>query len=303
MEGATLDNLKERFRTWMNDDKIVRLDLIFGLRGWGLVLYGALPANLALLGVLEIKLANLDRLTSFLVPVVFLPLLTTFLLIRHRQREWYLTTKLLTTRSLIVTAIIFLLSTLISGVSGIIQGKYVVSWGFFGTRSHLITIAESFIIALGSLVLTSTLFLTLLTRESNLPGLPSVDYVKLLAQVRSDLKQLQQSGVWTGAAGLNGDIAERAETIDKNLATLLSYSHQGLANRSLARVRDSIKSFRRSIERISNGANEQSRNISWARSFGAAMAAPGSNGTEAMQPAAAQLDASNIRLLKELPLG
>src|SRR5262252_5985692 len=145
-------------------DALVKADLVFGLRGWGLVLYGVLPANLALLGMLEIKLSNLANLLPFIVPVVFLPLATTFLLIRSRHKDWYLTTRLLNIRSLIVTGIIVLLATLISGVSGIIHGRYALSWAMLGSRQHLTTIAESFLLAVGSLVLTSTLFLTILTR-------------------------------------------------------------------------------------------------------------------------------------------
>lgn len=45
------------------------LDLIFGIRAWGLILYGTLPANLALLGTLEVKLGKVDDLKYFLIPV------------------------------------------------------------------------------------------------------------------------------------------------------------------------------------------------------------------------------------------
>lgn len=39
---------------------VIFLDEFAGLRAWGLVLYGALPATLALLGTVEIKLDKID---------------------------------------------------------------------------------------------------------------------------------------------------------------------------------------------------------------------------------------------------
>ncbi len=310
MNATRLDRFRKSFGTWISDDTIVFLDLLLGVRGWGLILYGVLPANLALLGVLEVKLVpSLDKLTRFLVPIVFLPLITTFLLIRHRHKEWYLTTKLLKTRSFIVTAVIFLLASLITGVSGIIQGKYDVSWSYFGTRGHLTTILESFLIAVGSLVLTSTLFLTILTKESNLPGLPSVDFVKLLTTIRADLKQLQQSSVWSGFSGLDGDTVTCAQRIKENLRALLSYPNVELVNLSLQPVRAGIESFVKGTQRISGGANPNSKQISWNEYFASAIETaqkevPESiKAPESIVPPVVQDDAANIRMLKQLPLG
>jgi hypothetical protein len=302
MNATSLDTFRKRIRTFISDDTIVFLDLLFGLRGWGLILYGVLPANLALLGVLEVKLTSLDKLTRFLMPIVFLPLLTTFLLIKQRHKEWYLTTKLLKTRSFIVTVIIFLLASLITGISGIIQGKYDVSWNYFGTREHLTTIAESFVIAVGSLVLTSTLFLTILTKESNFPGLPSVDFVKLLSTIRTDLKRLQQSQVWSGFSGLDRDTATCAQRVEENLTALLSYSNLELVNLSLQPVRAGIESFVRGIERIRDASNDASKTIAWNQYFTDAMEKPTKGKTKPVLPAI-QKDASNIRILKQLPLG
>lgn len=302
MNATTLERFRKRFGSLISAETIVFLDLLFGLRGWGLILYGVLPANLALLGVLEVKLISVDKLTRFLVPVVFLPLLTTFLLIRQRHKEWYLTTKLLKTRSFIVTAVIFLLASLITGISGIMQGKYEVSWSYFGTREHLTTIAESFVIAVGSLVLTSTLFLTILTKESSFPGLPSVDFVKLLSTIRADLKLLQQSPVWLGFSGLDGDTATCAQRIEKNLTELLSYSNPEFVNLSLQPVRAGIHSFVKGIGRIGGAANDASKTIGWNQYFAGAIKQPTKEETKPVPPVI-QNDATNIRILKQLPLG
>jgi hypothetical protein len=301
MNATSLDKFRKRIGTFISDDTIVFLDLLFGLRGWGLILYGVLPANLALLGVLEVKLTSLDKLTRFLVPVVFLPLLTTFLLIRQRHKEWYLTTKLLKTRSFIVTVIIFLLASLITGISGIIQGRYDVSWNYFGTTGHLTTIAESFVIAVGSLVLTSTLFLTILTKESNFPGIPSVDFAKLLGTIRTDLRQIQQSPVWSGFSELDEDTETCAQRIEENLRALLSYSNLELVNLSLQPVGTGIESFLKGIKRIRGAGNDASKNIAWNQYFAGAVEKP-TKETKPVPPVI-QNDAANLRILKQLSLG
>src|SRR5438552_16300139 len=96
------------------DPRLELLDQLLGLRSWGLILYGALPASLSLLGILDVKVGSLDKLLPILL-VSLLPLSLTFLLIRARQRDWYLTTDYLNLRSSITTFLIVVSATLISG--------------------------------------------------------------------------------------------------------------------------------------------------------------------------------------------
>lgn len=84
-------------------ETVATVDLYVGLRSWGLILYGALPASLAMLGFLDVKIGKVDDLFPFLLPASALPVLLTFLLIRARQKEWYLTTDHLNLRSAITT--------------------------------------------------------------------------------------------------------------------------------------------------------------------------------------------------------
>lgn len=298
-----MDKNKEWFRWLTNDEAIVSLDLVFGLRGWGLILYGVLPANLALLGVLEVKLAKIADLIPFLLPVVLLPMLTTFLLIRNRHKDWYLTTRFLNTRSLIVTLVILLLASLISGVSGIIHGQYVVSLSEFGTKGHLATIAESFLMAVGSLVLTSTLFLTILTKDSDFPGLPSTDFVKLVKTIRESLKQLQVSGVWLQFSGLDAMTITNAQTLDENLTKLSNSSGLTLAKLSFEPVDAGVKSFLRGVKRIRGGGNDDSKKLSWDLYFGASVDVLIREQPEEPPPEPGPDEASGIRFLKTLPLG
>jgi hypothetical protein len=290
-----------RFR----DKVVVTLDLLLGLRAWGLILYGVLPANLALLGMLEIKLGTIAHLIPFILPVIALPLITTFLLIRNRHKEWYLTTDLLGFRSIVVTTVILLIATLISGMSGIIHGKYIVSWAYFNTKEHWTTIAESFVLAVGSLVLTSTLFLTILTKDSNFPGLPSVDFVNLLKEIRIQLRMLKASPVW-GKALADQETFDNAKLLDENLTKLTAYTGHVLPKLSLSPVHAGVKSFIKAAKRLESGFfNETSRQLSWNQYF-ASSVKPSTQDAKrnvVQAPPPAPDDASLIKLLKAMKLG
>ena len=77
---------------------LVIADQIFGLRAWGLILYGVLPSNLALLGLVKVDSSFQDKILH-LLPALLLPVLVSYLLIRTRHQEWYLTRSLLAVRS------------------------------------------------------------------------------------------------------------------------------------------------------------------------------------------------------------
>src|ERR1700752_5346630 len=213
------------------------LDLIFGIRGWGLILYGALPANLALLGTLEVKLGKVDDLKYFLIPVSFLPIFATFLLIRNRYKEWYLTTDFLKTRSAITTLIIVVSATLISGASGVLHNKYVLTLNFWNDAG-LMAIAESYLFGVSSLVITSTLFMTVLSKGSDLPGLPSAKFVELLSKIRSGLSQVKASPIWEwpkyqGNDQITNELIAKLATVKTSYDELKSYPGNKLAKKSL----------------------------------------------------------------------
>lgn len=300
----TVDTSQKLLGRLINDETVVLLDLVVGLRGWGLILYGVLPANLALLGFVEIKLSASSLILLLLPIVVFLPLVTTFLLIRNRHKDWYLTTKLLNTRSFIVTLVILLLASLISGLSGIIHGRYLVSLAYFGTMSHLATIAESFLMAVGSLVLSSTLFLTILTKDSDFPGLPSTDFVRLAKTIRESLRGLQASQVWLRFSNPDAKTVTDAKALAENLKQLSNYSGLALEKLSFKPVDAGVKSFIDAVTRINNGANADSKRLSWDKYFGASVILLETEKVEKPpQQRVVQDDASRIRFLKELPLG
>lgn len=278
-----------------------QLDLIFGLRAWGMILYGALPANLALLGILEVKVESVGKILPFLLPVTLLPLLITFLLIRSRHKDWYLTTQLLNTRSIIVTLLITICATLISGASGIIQGKYVLSLSQFGSHAHLISIAESFLLGIGSLVLTSTLFLALLTKDGNLPGLPSSEFVKSLADVRVRLKQLRSYSIWQHHTGFDADeLIKQAKELKESLDKIMNYPDHHLAKMSLEPIRMGLTCFSKAVTDIKNDGNKQSKLISWTKYFSQAKETAK---VEQPSPVTAPISPADLLVLIKLRLG
>lgn len=106
-----------------------------------------------------------------------------------------MTTDLLKTRSAMTTLIIVVRASLISGASGVLHNKYVLTLNFWN-NAGLMAIAESYLFGVSSLVITSTLFMTVLSKGGDLPGLPSVKFVELLGKIRSGLRQVKSSRIW-----------------------------------------------------------------------------------------------------------
>jgi hypothetical protein len=214
--------------------RIISLDYYIGLRAWGLILYGALPANLALLGFIKVDITKLENILPFLLPVSALPIFITFLLVRGRHKEWYLTTDKLNIRSALVTALILIFAILISGVSGIIENKYVISFSNITSRSHLIALSESYLMGVGSLVITSTLFMAILAKNTYLPGLPSSVFVDLTTEIRGKLRLLQAIPIWNEYKNQDIDkatdrIKELAESLKKDINNATSHTGNAIA--------------------------------------------------------------------------
>jgi hypothetical protein len=250
-----------------NRARIDTMDYVLGLRGWGLILYGALPSNLSLLGVLDVKLGKTEALLPLLLPASILPVLITFLLVRSRQRDWYLTTDYLNTRSAVVTFLIVVCAALISGLSGLIHGRYLLSFSSFPTPGHVAAMSESFLIAVATLVLTSTLFVTAVTKDMNLPGLPSPELVKLMMEIRGYLKKILAAPIWENNVSPDDDLIGQAQKLKDSLKELVKYPGNTLAKRSLALVESDTNLFVAAIEEIKNGTNKASKELIWEKYF------------------------------------
>jgi hypothetical protein len=252
---------------------ITTLDRVLGLRSWGLILYGSLPACLSLLGLLDIKLDLIDRpvLIAF---VSLLPLSVTFLLVRARERTWYFTDDYLEIRSLITTILIILCATAISGAVGIIRHKYIFSLEHLTDRTHMIALTESFLFAIASLVVSSTLFATVLTKDIDLPGLPSSGFVTAVAKIRQQLIAIQNSKVWQEYKESEGtkifdELDTDREQLIKDLQVAQSQPGNKLAKRSLGLkpLETDIMVFAQSITYIKDGVVPKTILFRWQTYF------------------------------------
>jgi len=203
-------------------------DHYLGVRGWGLIFYGTLPASLFALGFIKLETIKLQR-TEIWLPILCIsavPVGILFVLVQQRLSAWYLFREGVWSRSFIITALILLFSTAISLMAGIVSGKYVsISWDdWVGlvTQLRWQPYLESFLIAIMSLVGSSTLFLTSVKDSGGLPGLPSADVVKDLQALREALRTICTDSIWQNADGVTiNHLAEEIETSLTKLASLV----------------------------------------------------------------------------------
>ncbi|MFL6275497.1 MAG: hypothetical protein ACJ74G_09815 [Blastocatellia bacterium] len=251
--------------------KLVRLDRLLGLRGWGLILYGALPANLALIGAIKVEMKPIANLPLFLAMVVPLPIVMTYLLIRTRQKEWYLTADRLALRSAITTLLIILLASLITGAARLIQGDYVFGWAHLFSKGHFITLGESFLFGIATLVVSSTLFMTILTKGSDLPGLPSTAFVSALGKVRQGLKHVQEDLIWeVEPADIQalGIVEATAKRLEGDIESALGEPGQRLAKQSLKLAQADLACFLTALDELKYGNEIDALGERWNICFG-----------------------------------
>ncbi|HEY2961741.1 MAG TPA: hypothetical protein VGJ37_04960 [Pyrinomonadaceae bacterium] len=244
-----------------------KLDQMLGLRAWGLILYGALPASLSLLGVVEVKVAQINKVVPMLA-VSILPLIVTFLLVRARQKEWYFTTDYLNLRSTITTLLIVITATLIAGASGIIREKYHFSPLDLRNQNQLAAYAESFLFGMASLVISSSIFATILTKGADLPGLPASGFITSIAKMRQQLIAIQNSSIWqrydyNQDTTVFDELKQTRDSIIKDLEAALSQPGNKLAKRGLQPLRSQLDVFARSITEIKEGQIKDTIEFRW----------------------------------------
>ena len=269
----------------MRTPGIVTLDYLVGLRAWGLLLYGALPATLALLGLLEVKLTQTPNIL-LLIPISFLPLFLTFLLVRSKHREWYLTSDFLNFRSALVTVSIISMATLISGLSGVLHDKYHFSLSVItkaGVVEYGYIVAESFLFGAGSLVLTSTLFMTIITKGGDLPGLPGSELVKTIATIRTKLRRVKSAPLWDAPLG---DSRKNEAHELKLLLEEINGSTGMVVQRSFELAKTAVDYYLEAIESIDSVSGENAKRENWAPYFAI---------TETLTPAQRSERSANVR--------
>src|ERR1051326_7285094 len=177
----------------------LKLDYLLGLRAFGLIVYGALPASLGALGafktpdqsVLDSKIG-----VSAIIPisvVALIPVVLTFALVRQRLANWYLLPVYLNVRAVVITVGIILISSVVVFATGFLVGTYqlipVSTWKNLSVLEKLRPALECLLLSFAYLVGSSTLFLTVVKEDGSLPLLPAKQEVDDLRSLRASLKE------------------------------------------------------------------------------------------------------------------
>src|SRR5258708_7903442 len=161
----------------------LRLDHVLGLRGAGLIVYGALPASLSALGVVKVPEQAALPLSLHSIPFVAIvalaPVVLTFVLTKQRMAAWYVLSDYLLMRSLVITLGIVVASTAVCLAARALTkpdiGAALREWSSLPAANEANTLGHALLLSLAFLVGSSTLFLTVIKEDSGLPLLPAKD--------------------------------------------------------------------------------------------------------------------------------
>jgi hypothetical protein len=170
-------------------------DYRLGLRGLGLVIYGALPASLGALGAFKAPDQNSLQLSVLGIPFVFFialaPVVLTFLLTRQRLSAWYLLRDYLYLRSALITLAIIVASIAVCVATRVLNKPDVsaafAQWLKLEWPNQLNTVWHALLLSFAYLVGSSTLFLTVIKDDSSLPLLPKKDWLAGETELRKRL--------------------------------------------------------------------------------------------------------------------
>ena len=179
---------------YFNKDKKAKLDYVLGLRLITIILYGTLPSTLAILDVVNVKINITNQNLFFLIIIALIPSSILFLLIKNKLDKYYLMKDYSICRAIFITLAIFIMSILVVGLSRTINGYYRI----VGLNElELQPFGESFILAIGSMILTSTLFWTFLAKDDlGLPGLPKNEFMNCVTKTRTQLSKISKNGIF-----------------------------------------------------------------------------------------------------------
>jgi hypothetical protein len=211
-------------KKYLRKTKLLRFDYVVGLRAFGLVIYGALPASLGALGafkapdqtVLESKIGV--AAIPYISCVALIPVLLTFVLVRQRLANWYLLPAYLNTRAVVITVGIILVSSLVVLANGLLVGTYELGsfshWRSLPWLEKIKPAMECLLLSFAYLVGSSTLFLTVVKEDGSLPLLPGKQEVENLALLRASLRDAVSSPLHTEQP-VARNVQERVAAITK----------------------------------------------------------------------------------------
>ena len=237
----------------------ILFDKFFGLRAFGIVFYGILSSIFYLIGDPDIEKYKINEIA----PLFIVILIYVFLFIRNRLQGFYLTTDFLNIRSFMITHITLSISTVIFGLFGLLQGKYVYAPHYWIEPNF-----EPFFSAIVSLTIGSTFFLIVVTKKIGLPALPPVQFVNLVTEIRSNIKLLKSDQIWKEYVSMEDDkLINLVKKTDDLLNQAINIKITFNLQKSLKPVHDDIINFINVLEDIAHNANAQSKKHTWEMYF------------------------------------
>lgn len=201
----------------LRSNNLLCWDYCLGLRGSGLIIYGALPASLGALGAFKPPdQATLDSKIGlaaipFLCCVALIPVVLTYVLVRQRMANWYLLPNYLSVRAATITLSIILVSALVCGANGLLVGTYrlvpsVAAWRALPLGDKARPIGECLLLSFAYLVGSSTLFLTVVKEDGNLPLLPGKEEIDNLKLLRGYMRDVASSTLQSEQPAANDNV-------------------------------------------------------------------------------------------------
>ena len=129
-------------------------------------------------------------------------------------------------------------------------------------------ITESFLLAVASLVVSATFFITALIQKTDLPGLPSSEFVKTIAEIRINMKKIKNGDFWNNSLQLDvNEPIKLAKEIEQGLDKINLMGNYFI-KKSCMQTYEDITNLIKVLEEIQDRSNLYSKQISWNIYFG-----------------------------------
>ena len=200
--------------------------------------------GLVLLGVSSLETPSFDSLSS-----IFLILISTFSLILltksiiYQSQNWYLTTDYVSFRGFIVTFLIIFSSTFIVWISGTINKNY--NFGISQNPTELIALVKCFLLAILSLIIPSTFFMSSLTSKVDLVGLPSNSFVELIQKLDFKMRELIKIKNWKNYTDYKQNFIEVIDEVETIIKEIEKLKGNNFAKKSFNEIKDDLGNLKK----------------------------------------------------------
>ncbi len=117
-----------------------------------------------------------------------------------------------------------------------------------------------------SLVISSTFFVTTISKETDLPGLPPTYFVNLIEKLHEDMMQIKSSKIWNDSFLTNEDydkIIIKATAIKTNLKKITVSRGNHIAKKSLQQTYNDVVNLISVIEEIKEASDNSTKQYTW----------------------------------------